>query len=194
MSPTKIDEQEFLSLSVSKLMTADDLSRYSSISKTTVIRNRAKIPGYQQNVSDDYLFDPGTRYPFWIGFHSLETTADRRYVLLKAISQYRYISYVELNLHQEQFFTMLEEYAQSGLIAQNVFGKHFGKSFGANGYDCTSAGDFFLEKLEGQKRAQRIETIESFIRIITPIILDGGKIIIDDIFKILFDNSSSNDQ
>jgi hypothetical protein len=161
MSPTKIDEPNAFNPSASKLMTVDILAHNSGVSKATIIKNRHRIKGYKQTLTDDYLFTPGTRYPFFLGFHKVETFADRMYVLLKALTKNKYISHEELRLEEYQFDYMLKCCLSEGYIQLNSSGN----PDGANAYDITDAGSKFFEDLDKTKRSERAAKIDHAFKI-----------------------------
>ena len=141
-----------------KLMTAEDFAQKNGIPLARVKQNWEKIPG-SVNRNGEIFFWPGSRYPFNIGFHKLETSADKRYVLLKAISKYRYISHKELRLEEKQFDAMLEDYLSTKLIEPN----NLGNTYGANAYDITKDGSDFLDSIVDKKRERRNKEILRFL-------------------------------
>lgn len=84
----------------------------------------------------------GTRYPYNVGNSNLKDSSSKRYVLLKAISKYLYISHKELRVEHKQFEDMLRELLSAGLIKNN----NLSNTYGANAYDCTPIGDEFVNK------------------------------------------------
>jgi hypothetical protein len=147
-----------------KRMTANELAQKYGIAELTVKRNWKQIPG-GANVNDEISFWPGSRYPFNIGLHKLETYADKNFVLLKAISQYRYISHRELGLEKAQFGAMLDNFLVAGYIAPN----NLGNSDGANAYDITKDGSDFLDNLIQKKREKRAAEIDRFLDLVKKI-------------------------
>ena len=127
-----------------------DFVKLSGKKENTVKKNYAKIPGIDK-VGKEYRVLSGTRYPCDLHRYKLNNSADRRYILLKTISEYKYISHKELQLEEPQFHNMLNELLEAGLICKNGLCN----CFGANAYDCTSAGDKVLMKA----KHEAIETI-----------------------------------
>ncbi|PID82185.1 MAG: hypothetical protein CSB16_02580 [Clostridiales bacterium] len=117
----------------------EEFTNMYNIKASTVKRRKDDIPGLKYENGEFYILE-GTRYPSRDNY-KLENAADRRYVLLKAISEYRYIDHVKLKLYKQQFDDMLKELLSAGLIKEN---KLYNK-YGANGYDCTIAGEKVLD-------------------------------------------------
>ena len=160
MNPVMMDYPNAINQSASKLMTVDELARISGVTENTVIKNRDRIKGYKQTLTDDYFFTPGTRYPFSLGFHKVETYADKLYVLLKALNNYKYISHEELRLEESQFNSMLNHCLSNGYIEPN----HTNNPYGANGYDITNAGSEFYKKLKNAKRSEREALVDRLFK------------------------------
>lgn len=121
--------------------------------KVSTIQKRYKdIPGIVKDGSR-YMVLQGTRYPFSYKRYKLDSSSDRRYVLLKAISKYEYISYKELKLSPSQFEKMLLDFEQAGLVQKNDHDNRFG----ANGYDCTAKGDDLLAQIEKKGWREKAE-------------------------------------
>ena len=83
----------------------------------------------------------------------LEDSADRRYILLKAISQYKYISCTDIRVEQPQFKRMLYELSKAGLIQRN----NLSNTYGANAYDCTIKGGELLKMAKINKKKAKEE-------------------------------------
>lgn len=115
----------------------------------TIRNNRHKIPGlkYDKGV---YIIEKGTRYPCDLHRYKIKDSADRRYVLLKTISEYKYICNKDLKLYQEQFVSLLGELLEAGLISENNMPNHYG----ANAYDCTPKGDQLLKETKNKAKKE----------------------------------------
>ena len=141
MEENRISINEFLNVAGVKL--------------NTVKKNSGRIPGLKyENSEFDIL--KGTRYPGDFHRYKLTNSADRRYVLLKAISEYKYIDGSALRIYQEQFVSLLKELLDAGLISENGLPNHYG----ANAYDCTEAGD---EVLRLAKKTESVNTITEMV-------------------------------
>ncbi len=94
---------------VEKYISFDDFkNKYPSISEKTIKKNITKIPG--ADVTDKGVrFLIGSRYPYNIGNTRLCDSAKRRYILLKAISQYKYIDHRMLKSECEDFKCLLKQ-------------------------------------------------------------------------------------
>ena len=124
----------------------EDFLLIAGVKIDTVKRKKDEIPGLTyKNGKFDIV--KGTRYPYSKGNNRLKTSADRRYHLLLATSQYKYIDHLILQVYQEQFEEMIEELLEAGLIKPN----HLYNEYGANAYDCTPKGDEILKL--GKKEA-----------------------------------------
>lgn len=146
----------------------EDFLQIAQVKLNTVKRNKNKIPGL---VYKNGTFDivKGTRYPIDLHRYKIKNSADRRYLLLLAISQYKYIDHLKLSMYQEQFEALLKELLDGELIKPN----HLYNEYGANAYDCTSKGD---EVIKLRK--------EEAVTIITEVITTGaghfvGKVLSD---------------
>ncbi len=142
----------------------------ANVKEATIKRNRHKIPGltYEKGKFDILK---GTRYPGDYHRYKLRNSADRRYVLLKAISEYKYIDYLMLKVYHEQFKSLLRELLEAGLIKEN----HLYNNYGANAYDCTSKGDEVLT----QKKERAVTEITKMV------VAAAGQVIVAVISEIL---------
>lgn len=114
----------------------DEFVNISGVKKSTIIKKYKKIPGIEK-YGKEYRVLSGTRYLFSdIHKYKLNNSYKKRYVLLKAISKFRYISHKELLVEQKQFVQMLNELLSAELIKPN----NLSNSYGANAYDCTEMG------------------------------------------------------
>ena len=75
--------------------------------------------------------------------------------MLKAISNYKYISHKELRVEHHQFETMLRELLSSGLIQRN----NLSNTYGANAYDCTPLGDELISHKDKKAKRELFKTI-----------------------------------
>lgn len=126
-----------------------DFVKLSGKKENTVKKNHAKIPGIEK-VGKEFRVLSGTRYPCDLHRYKINNSADRRYILLKTISEYKYISHKDLRLEELQFHNMLNELLEAGLICKNGLCN----GFGANAYDCTPAGDKVLMKAKHEAIAE----------------------------------------
>ena len=117
----------------------EEFIKIAGVKEGTIKRNKYKIPGLSYE-DDEYLIIEGTRYPFKVGLNKMENTNDRRYLLLRAISENKYIDHKILRIYHQQFLTFLAELLEAGLIRENNMQNHYG----ANYYDCTEKGDRLL--------------------------------------------------
>ena len=131
----------------------EEFVRNSGVSERTVRKRYREIPGIELTDSGELRILSGTRYPFNMRNCKLEDSADRRYVLLKAISQYKYISCNDIRVEQAQFKRMLYELLNAGLIQRN----NLSNTYGANAYDCTIKGGELLQMAKINKKKAKEE-------------------------------------
>ena len=113
----------------------DEFVENSGFKKKTVI-NRIKkneIPGITIR-EDKYFVLSGTRYPCDIHRYKLKDSSKRRYVLLKSISEYKYISHRELKIEENQFVEMIKDLLCEGLIRENNLSNKYGGENGIQFY------------------------------------------------------------
>ena len=132
----------------------EDFVKIAGVKKSTVIKNKDKIPGlYFEN--GEYIIIEGTRYICDLHRYKLNNSEKKRFVLLKTIGEYKYISHIELGLYMPQFEDMLRELLSAGLIRAN----NMANKFGANFYDITLAGEEILRK----KQLESIKEISDIV-------------------------------
>lgn len=132
----------------------EDFLQIAGVKISTVKKNKDKIPGLTY-ANGKFDIIKGTRYPIDIHRYKMENSADRRYLLLLAISQYKYIDHLKLRVYPEQFDNMLKELLDGDLIALN----HLYNQYGANAYDCTSKGDEIIK----MKKEEAIKCITDVV-------------------------------
>ncbi len=150
MDNNKISIEEFLNI--------------AGVKEKTIIKNKDKIPGLTY-VDGKFDIIKGTRYPCDLHRYKMRNSEEKRYVLLKTISEYKYICAQDLRVYEEQFEAFLEEFLAADLIQKN----HLGNDFGANGYDCTGKGDEVIM----QRKSIAIRKILEFITVA----IEAGKLV-----------------
>ena len=141
------------------------LEKYN-IKESTLKRRYHEIPGITKS-NEGYLILSGTRYPCNANaYRKVDNSAKKRYVLLKAISEYKYISHKELKVEHQQFVDMLKDLLSAGLIQPN----HLSNQYGANAYDCSMKGDELLNKNPKRAVSELTEIIKDVVLIAEPII------------------------
>ena len=128
----------------------EDFASISGVKVNTVKKRWKEIPGIKYE-NGKFLVQEGTRYPFNMRHCNLKDSDTRRYILLLAISEYKYIDAKKLEVYPKQFHKLLKELYEAGLIEEN----HLGNNQGANTYDCTAKGDQVLKL----KKTEAIEEI-----------------------------------
>lgn len=116
----------------------------------TIQRNYQKIPD-KTKTNNRFVVLSGTRYPFSLGNYKIDTSAEKRRVMLIAISRYEYIDCYKLRIEHRQFKKMLLDLLNAGLLEENGLSNHYG----ANAYDCTKLG----AQIANEKGKDRWETI-----------------------------------
>lgn len=134
----------------------DEFVRISQRKISTIRKNHAHIPGLKFH-EGKYDILKGTRYPCDLHRYKIKDSADRRYLLLKAISEYEYIDHVKLKIYHEQFIDLIKELLDAGLIREN----HLHNHYGANAYDCTALGDALLKKRKYEAIKEITEIVAS---------------------------------
>lgn len=134
----------------------EDFVNNTGVKESTIKRRYKKIPGVIKS-KKGFRVISGTRYPYNIGNTKLDTSEARRYVLLKAISKYQYISHKELRLEPPQFEAMLRDLLSAGLIQVN----NLSNAYGANAYDCTPLGDEFINRTDKNAKPELINAISA---------------------------------
>ena len=126
---------------VVRYISMEEFAKKVGVKEETVKKRYQEIPGITKEGSSFTILS-GTRYPCDKRRIKPKDSGDRRYLLLRTISDYRYISHEHLMLEEKQFDDMLAEFLQARLIKKNGLCN----SFGANAYDCTAKGDDLLKK------------------------------------------------
>lgn len=119
--------------------TLEKFCRNNDISVRTVVKNKDKIPGLLLT-DDECRISEGTRYPYNVGRNSLKTIDDKRYVLLKATYNCKYIDHSMLKTDINEFNNIIEELVSAGLLERNGLANRYG----ANAYRCTLRCKEFL--------------------------------------------------
>ena len=133
----------------------DEFVLYTGLRKSTIQRNYKKIPGIEKK-NDKYIVLSGTRYWFSdLHKYKLEDSYEKRFVLLKAISKFRYIGHKELRVEKPQFDKMLRDLLSAGLIEPN----NLSNCYGANAYDVTDKGASLIHKNDKTAKKELITTI-----------------------------------
>ena len=124
-----------------RYISMEEFAKKVGVKEETVKKRYQEIPGITKE-GNTFIILSGTRYPCDKRRIKPKDSGDRRYLLLRTISDYRYISHEHLMLEEKQFDDMLAEFLQARLIKKNGLCN----SFGANAYDCTAKGDDLLKK------------------------------------------------
>ena len=133
----------------------DDFVSNTGFRKSTVERNYKKIPGIEKK-NDKYIVLSGTRYWFSdLHRYKIDDSYQKRFVLLKAISKFRYISHKELRIEKPQFDKMLRDLLSAELIEPN----NLSNCYGANAYDVTDKGATLMHKNDKTAKTELITAI-----------------------------------
>lgn len=139
-----------------KYISFEDFVNNSGVQASTIKRKYKKIPGIIKTDTGFKVLS-GTRYPCDLHRYGLKNTSEKRYVLLKTISENKYISHTDLRVEQGQFEEFLRDFLAAGLIQRN----NLCNEYGANAYDCTRKGDQILKKKSSGVKEELIKTIAS---------------------------------
>ena len=123
-----------------KTISIEDIEKIANVKIKTIKKNASKIPGLIIK-GDSFEVLKGTRYPGDFHRYKMENSEEKRYVLLKAISEYKYIDHLKLHIYEEEFKDMLHELLDAELIRNNNLYNHYG----ANAYSCTIEGEKVLK-------------------------------------------------
>lgn len=133
----------------------EDFVSNTGLKKSTVERNYKKIPGIEKK-NDKYIVLSGTRYWFSdLHRYKIDDSYQKRFVLLKAISKFRYISHKELRIEKPQFDKMLRDLLSAELIEPN----NLSNCYGANAYDVTDKGATLMHKNDKTAKTELITAI-----------------------------------
>lgn len=133
----------------------EDFVSYTGLRKSTVVKNYKKIPGIEKKNSK-YTVLSGTRYWFSdLHRYKIDDSYQKRFVLLKAISKFRYISHKELRIEKPQFDKMLRDLLSAELIEPN----NLSNCYGANAYDVTDKGATLMHKSDKIAKIELITAI-----------------------------------
>lgn len=128
----------------------------SGVKESTIKRKYKQIPGIQKT-KNGYSVVSGTRYPCDLHRYKLKNSGDKRYVLLKMISEYKYITHKDLRIEHQQFQDMLRDLLSANLIQRN----YLCNEYGANAYDCSVLGDELLRNTDKAAKNEIINLIAS---------------------------------
>lgn len=126
----------------------------SGMKKRTVLKRYKDIPGITKK-NDGFLVLSGTRYPCDLHRYGLKNSGEKRFALLKAISEYRYVCHMDLKVEQRQFQDMLRDLLSAGVIQLN----NLDNTYGANAYDCSPLGDELLKQERNQARETLVKLV-----------------------------------
>ena len=126
-------------------ITIEEFVIIAGVKQSTIKKNAKRIPGLNYINGEFHIID-GPRYPGNYKKYKLTNSEKRRYVLLKAISEYKYIDHLSLQVYREQFRDLLQELLDAGLIRENGMPNHYG----ANAYDCTRKGDEIIKRKQNE--------------------------------------------
>ena len=133
----------------------EDFVSYTGLRKSTVVKNYKKIPGIEKKNSK-YTVLSGTRYWFSdLHRYKIDDSYQKRFVLLKAISKFRYISHKELRIEKPQFDKMLRDLLSAELIEPN----NLSNCYGANAYDVTDKGAALTHKSDKTAKVELVNII-----------------------------------
>lgn len=128
----------------------------SNVKESTIKKKYQSIPGITKT-DNGYTVVSGTRYPCDLHRYKLRDSYDRRYALLKSISQYKYITHWDLRIEHQQFIDLLKDLLSAKLIRKN----NLCNSYGANAYDCTTLGEEVLKKNDRAAKKELFDMIAS---------------------------------
>ena len=107
-----MDEKEITYISF------DEFVNNSGVKESTIKRRYKLIPGITKS-NAGFTVVSGTRYPCDLHRYGLKNSGEKRFALLKMISQYKYVTHKDLKIEYKQFQDMLRELLSAGLIQYN---------------------------------------------------------------------------
>ena len=119
----------------------DEFLQICKVKKSTFLRRYKDIPGVGEK-DGRFIILEGTRFPYNMRHNKLKTTDDRRYVLLKAINENKYIDNLMLQVFQTEFENLLRDLCSINLIERN----RMNNLFGANAYRTAAKGGKCLKE------------------------------------------------
>lgn len=122
-------------------ITLEDFLNQCGLKEQTIYKNRNKIKGLEYS-NGEYKIPEGTRYPFNIGHNKLKTSEKKRYLILKAIGEYRYIDGKMLHMSSNDFEAMVKQLHRSKLICRT----NTKNKYGTNMYILESAAEILLKE------------------------------------------------
>lgn len=126
-------------------------------SESTIKRRCAEMPIIKKE-NNKFLVLKGTRYPLKIrSYKQITDDFDRRRILLKAISEEKYIDCDMLGVYQEIFENYLRDLLNANLIYKNSLPNFYG----ANAYNCTDKGATIAKLRKEQARIEISHEIAS---------------------------------
>ncbi len=134
----------------------DEFVNNTGRAESTIRKRYKEIPGITKT-KDGFKVVSGTRYPCDLHRRKFKNSGDRRYALLKAISQYQYVTHKDLRVEHRQFEDMLRGLLSAGLIQQN----YLFNTYGANAYDCTPIGDELIQRTEKDAKNELVNLVAS---------------------------------
>lgn len=148
---TGITKVEYISL--------EEFATIAGKSIETIKRRSNDIPGVEPHGSEWRVL-VGTRYPLKIRSYKNDgTDADKRRILLMAISSYRYIDAKMLGVYQHTFDGYINDFLQANFIRENEAPNRFG----ANPYDCTPEGSRIAKKKTKSIKQEMARVFGSFV-------------------------------
>lgn len=139
-----------------KYIKFEDFVHNAGVAETTIKRNYKQIPGISKE-GKVFRVISGTRYPYRLRGAKIDDHGTKKYVLLKAIDNYKYISHKELRIEPKQFENMLRELLSAELIQPNGLCNYYG----ANAYDSTDKGSKLIRQTDKKAKSELIDTIAS---------------------------------
>lgn len=136
-------------MELKEYISLEDFSKICGISIKQIKKRYQEIPGIIY-IDNSFKVLIGTKYPYsmrGIKKQSLDKN-NRKYNILKAVSQSKYIDGKMLGLYDYQFSEYVIELCLEGLIKYN---EACPNKYAANSFELTSEGELFLNKIKQNK-------------------------------------------
>lgn len=131
-------------------MTIEEFSEMVQKKPSTIKARWKDIPGVKK-VNGSFVVMNGTRYPVKNNFKA-RNSEERRYHLLRAIYENKYIDATTLGIYQNSFKLLLKDLIDGGYICENGSLNQYG----ANYYDCTQKGESYFKNYNKKKSKELV--------------------------------------
>lgn len=120
----------------------EEFAKRYKLKINTVKKNFHLIKGAYIKENEYIIFD-SCRYPYFKKHLNIKTRDDKKYVILRATYEYKYVDRFTVGMSQSSFKTMVNELKEKGYLIENGSGD----TNGLNAYDVSDeVGQIIYEK------------------------------------------------